>query len=279
MNSKMQLSLWCGKRLEQFLPKAHGCAGWNSFRAAYLDFSLLAGVSELEFRFRSLHAVDLAAGPQRAFALGRKGNMAKEICISSTPHETRLAILEDDQLAEIYYERENELHTRRLRLQGPGNPSSARHAVGVCRHWALSGDAFLYVTDFLEMEDQEDTDEVERASAQGNTVPSTGRQLRAQGPEPHRSVDDQSNLVRTAKAAQIADLAGNSDLRHPSQGSQILFQSPDFDAPEDLEESSYSEVEAIPSSVAEAASREEETESQSARRGSGRRRRRGWPRP
>ena len=34
--------------------------------------------------------------------------MAKEICISSTPHETRLAILEDDQLAEIYYERENE---------------------------------------------------------------------------------------------------------------------------------------------------------------------------
>src|SRR5579884_2333791 len=34
--------------------------------------------------------------------------MSKEICISSTPHETRLAILENDQLAEIYYERENE---------------------------------------------------------------------------------------------------------------------------------------------------------------------------
>ncbi len=34
--------------------------------------------------------------------------MAKEICISTTPHETRLAILENDELTEIYYERENE---------------------------------------------------------------------------------------------------------------------------------------------------------------------------
>jgi hypothetical protein len=34
--------------------------------------------------------------------------MAKEIYISSTPHETRLAIVENDALAEIYYERENE---------------------------------------------------------------------------------------------------------------------------------------------------------------------------
>jgi hypothetical protein len=41
--------------------------------------------------------------PQQAKTAGRKGTMAKEICISSTPHETRLAILEDDQLAEIYY--------------------------------------------------------------------------------------------------------------------------------------------------------------------------------
>src|ERR1700749_5105825 len=34
--------------------------------------------------------------------------MSKEICISSTPNETRLAILEDEQLTEVYYERENE---------------------------------------------------------------------------------------------------------------------------------------------------------------------------
>ena len=34
--------------------------------------------------------------------------MSKEIYISSTPHETRLAIVEKDELTEIYYERENE---------------------------------------------------------------------------------------------------------------------------------------------------------------------------
>jgi ribonuclease G len=34
--------------------------------------------------------------------------MSKEIYISSTPHETRLAIVEKEELTEIYYERENE---------------------------------------------------------------------------------------------------------------------------------------------------------------------------
>src|SRR5271156_2540998 len=95
--------------------------------------------------------------------------MAKEICISSTPHETRLAILEDDQLAEIYYERENEytlagsVYKGRVTRVLPGM-QSAFVDIG------LERDAFLYVTDFLEMEDQEDTDEVERAASQGNTA-------------------------------------------------------------------------------------------------------------
>src|SRR5579863_4802526 len=89
--------------------------------------------------------------------------MAKEICISSTPHETRLAILEDDQLAEIYYERENEytlagsIYNGRVTRVLPGM-QSAFVDVG------LERDAFLYVTDFMELEDQEETDELERAT-------------------------------------------------------------------------------------------------------------------
>ena len=81
--------------------------------------------------------------------------MAKEICISSTPHETRLAILEDDQLAEIYYERENEytlagsIYNGRVTRVLPGM-QSAFVDIG------LERDAFLYVTDFLEMEDPEE---------------------------------------------------------------------------------------------------------------------------
>ena len=92
--------------------------------------------------------------------------MAKEICISSTPHETRLAILEDDQLAEIYYERENEytlagsIYNGRVTRVLPGM-QSAFVDVG------LERDAFLYVTDFVELEDQEDSDEVEKAAESG----------------------------------------------------------------------------------------------------------------
>ena len=96
--------------------------------------------------------------------------MAKEICISSTPHETRLAILEDDQLAEIYYERENEytlagsIYNGRVTRVLPGM-QSAFVDVG------LERDAFLYVTDFLELEDSEETDELEKAAASGGNQP------------------------------------------------------------------------------------------------------------
>ena len=34
--------------------------------------------------------------------------MSKELFVSSTPHETKVAVVEEDQLTEIYYERENE---------------------------------------------------------------------------------------------------------------------------------------------------------------------------
>ncbi len=96
--------------------------------------------------------------------------MAKEICISSTPHETRLAILEDDQLAEIYYERENEytlagsIYNGRVTRVLPGMQSAFVDL-------GLERDAFLYVTDFMELEDSEETDELEKAAASGANVP------------------------------------------------------------------------------------------------------------
>ena len=96
--------------------------------------------------------------------------MAKEICISSTPHETRLAILEDDQLAEVYYERENEytlagsIYNGRVTRVLPGM-QSAFVDIG------LERDAFLYVTDFLELEDQEESEELERVAANNPNQP------------------------------------------------------------------------------------------------------------
>src|SRR5712675_2990983 len=81
--------------------------------------------------------------------------MSKEICISSTPHETRLAILEDDQLTEVYYERENEytlagsIYKGRVTRVLPGM-QSAFVDVG------LERDAFLYVSDFMELEEHDE---------------------------------------------------------------------------------------------------------------------------
>ena len=90
--------------------------------------------------------------------------MSKEICISSTPHETRLAILEDEQLTEVYYERENEytlagsIYKGRVTRVLPGMQSAFVDL-------GLERDAFLYVTDF--MEEQEDSSEFERIPANG----------------------------------------------------------------------------------------------------------------
>ncbi|MGA3211958.1 MAG: Rne/Rng family ribonuclease [Terriglobales bacterium] len=115
--------------------------------------------------------------------------MAKEICISSTPHETRLAILEDDQLAEIYYERENEytlagsIYNGRVTRVLPGM-QSAFVDVG------LERDAFLYVTDFLELEDQEEAEELEKAAASGgNQAPREVRHT----PAPEQAVQSGRN--------------------------------------------------------------------------------------
>jgi ribonuclease G len=75
--------------------------------------------------------------------------MSKEIYISSTPHETRLAIVEKDELTEIYYERENEytlagsIYNGRVTRVLPGMQSSF---VDI----GLERDAFLYITDFME---------------------------------------------------------------------------------------------------------------------------------
>src|ERR1700743_2072885 len=90
--------------------------------------------------------------------------MAKEICISTTPHETRLAIVEDDLLTEIYYERENEstlagsIYKGKVTRVLPGMQSAFVDL-------GLERDAFLYVTDFLE--EQEDSEEFTEAQGEG----------------------------------------------------------------------------------------------------------------
>ena len=75
--------------------------------------------------------------------------MAKELVVSATPHETKVAIVEDGQAAEVYVEREKEyglvgsIYKGRVTRVLPGM-QSAFVDVGLDR------DAFLYVSDFVE---------------------------------------------------------------------------------------------------------------------------------
>jgi len=95
--------------------------------------------------------------------------MSKEIYISSTPHETRLAVVENEQLAEIYYERENEytlagsIYNGKVTRVLPGMQSSF---VDV----GLERDAFLYVTDFMEVA-AVDSAEFDTSAAIGDVKP------------------------------------------------------------------------------------------------------------
>src|SRR5712664_3659382 len=85
--------------------------------------------------------------------------MTRELFVSSTPHETKVGMVEDDLLAEIYLERENEytlagsIYKGRVTRVLPGM-QSAFVDIG------LERDAFLYVSDFMELEDAEEIDEV-----------------------------------------------------------------------------------------------------------------------
>ena len=98
--------------------------------------------------------------------------MSKELVISATPHETRVAIVEDGQLCEIYIEREKEfalvgsLYKGRVTRVLPGM-QSAFVDIG------LDSDAFLYVSDFLEhLEDYDHVAAPVEAKAQKMPQPS-----------------------------------------------------------------------------------------------------------
>jgi ribonuclease G len=101
--------------------------------------------------------------------------MSKELFVTSTPHETKLAVVEDDQVVEIYFERENEytlagsIYKGKVTRVLPGM-QSAFVDIG------LERDAFLYVTDFVEGVEEDHDDEEIVAKPSGQTQPRDGGQ-------------------------------------------------------------------------------------------------------
>src|SRR5437588_5620777 len=109
--------------------------------------------------------------------------MSKELFVSSTPHETKVAIVEEDQLTEVYFERENEytlagsIYKGRVTRVLPGMQSAFVNV-------ALERDAFLYVSDFL-LEEDEDADALEHVTARPyimGPAPDTRPESRTEGP-------------------------------------------------------------------------------------------------
>src|SRR5216684_3288951 len=96
--------------------------------------------------------------------------MSKELVISATSHERRVAILEEGQLVEIYIEREKEfalvgsIYKGRVTRVLPGM-QSAFVDIG------LDGDAFLYVSDVFENLEDYDHDHGHGPTPQVSALP------------------------------------------------------------------------------------------------------------
>src|SRR5437763_6625155 len=102
--------------------------------------------------------------------------MSNDLVISANRHETRVAIVEEDQVVEVYHQRENEsslagsIHKGRVTKVLPGM-QSAFVDIGLDR------DAFLYVSDFFEDTEEYDKivssveDEVAQLQESGRSKP------------------------------------------------------------------------------------------------------------
>jgi ribonuclease G len=107
--------------------------------------------------------------------------MTKELVISSNRHETKVAILEDDQLVEIYFQRSNEyslagsIHKGRVTRVLPGMQSAFVDL-------GLERDTFLYVSDFFE-----DNDEYDRIAPDTDDRPARSGRRGEHGRESDRS--------------------------------------------------------------------------------------------
>ena len=108
--------------------------------------------------------------------------MTKELFVSSTPHETKVGLVEDDQLAEVYLERENEytlagsIYKGRVTRVLPGM-QSAFVDIG------LERDAFLYVSDFMELQNEDDDLDEVPINSNDNDTQSQERVSREQEPQ------------------------------------------------------------------------------------------------
>jgi ribonuclease G len=185
--------------------------------------------------------------------------MSKELFVSSTPHETKVAIVEDDQLSEIYYERENEytlagsIYKGRVTRVLPGMQSAFVNV-------GLERDAFLYVSDFL-LEDEEDVEGLDQVVARARVIESPS-------PEEHPEQQSQGHTEEHSQEHQVGQ-----HVPHYEQEDGGPLEADEMIPPA---ESAAAGDADIPASEKQAAKdTDEEQEREGSRKWRGRRRRRG----
>ena len=144
--------------------------------------------------------------------------MTKELFVSTTPHETKVGLVEDDLLAEIYLERENEytlagsIYKGRVTRVLPGM-QSAFVDIG------LERDAFLYVSDFMELQDEDEVEEIPT-----NLAPSQPYQSPARA-EAQPSELEAATVVSTSELSPVSQehaepTTPSAENREPSNGGE-----------------------------------------------------------
>jgi ribonuclease G len=140
--------------------------------------------------------------------------MNKELYVSSTPHETKVALVEDDQLAEVYFERENEytlagsIYKGRVTRVLPGM-QSAFVDIG------LERDAFLYVSDFLELEEEDE--DLGQVQLQPHLIDPNKPGPQAAAPEAEAEVEDLDEVGEEA-AEETPEAAEGAEPAQQDEG-------------------------------------------------------------
>src|SRR5450755_3875872 len=137
--------------------------------------------------------------------------MNKELFVSATPHEIKVGMVEDDLLAEVYLERENEytlagsIYKGRVTRVLPGM-QSAFVDIG------LERDAFLYVSDFMELENEDgELDEIPATPVQDFVQSEASQQAAA--------VEFQGEAQAVPYAAPFSAPAAESRSSQPRENS------------------------------------------------------------
>jgi Rne/Rng family ribonuclease len=150
--------------------------------------------------------------------------MSKELVISTNRHETKIALIEDDQLVEVYFQRANEyslagsIHKGRVTRVLPGMQSAFVDL-------GLERDTFLYVSDFLE--EHEDFDRVtgderpmrhdDRQPRHQERRPSPPPLEQQSAPAAEALVEVPAAIVTTAEPSAAHEHRGDSRERDPRE--------------------------------------------------------------